>query len=106
MRDVSLCRRRCRRVLNGVGVTGTAGGAVQVVGVLFGRPAGHPLARQLARRRVRPLVLSRRALETQSGHVRRNERRNEIVISHPLPRPARKARPPAAADVRVYARTD
>lgn len=94
-------------------MTGTAGGAVQVVGVLFGRPAGHPLARQPARRRVRPLVLSRRALETQSGHVRRNERHNEIVISRPLPRSARKARPPAAAaaaatatDVRAYARTE
>jgi len=93
-RDVSVCdrrrRRRRHRALSGFGVTGTAGGAVQVVGVLFGRPAGHPLARQPARRRVRPLVLSHRALETQSGHVRRNERRNEIVIS-PLPRPARKA---------------
>jgi len=67
-RVTSPCRRR--RVLSGVGVTA----GLQVVGVLFGRPTGHPLqaARQPARRRFRPVVLSRRrALETQSGHVRR-----------------------------------
>jgi len=93
----------CRRVLSGVGVTGTG---LQVVGVLFGRPTDRLITLwphsshddRSTTRQVRPLVLSRRLLETQSSHVRRNERRNEIVIS-PLPHPARKTRPPAVADV-------
>lgn len=90
----------CRRVLSGVGVTGTTGGAAGRWGFVRStdRPTDHPLARQPARRQVRPLVLSRRLLETQSSHVRRNERRNEIVIS-PLPQSAWKTRPPAVADV-------